>query len=398
MFGDIDYIRYSKNFDYSKRPIISKHNKLEFPIKYQLKNEIDELRINNFVKQELPNRYIPNIEILEQQRLKEFGEKVDINSSYLFDTFKDYKTELLNINNIPTIYTFKEIISDPRLIYIQLEKLLNSIPDKNAEFKTELQENMSININNLNQIKMLLESLNIMSKLEKDPIKNKLHEEIRNKPKNKEIEKNAFNMINGLLKNIDKEDPKEIKNFLTSVRNREYYLSIDDFNNKIVIKYLKGELPRLNIDKFLDYYKNEFLDKNIKMDLQSVIEIFKKEYEKEEKDEKDEKDEIDEKTDILQDFNNATGGDFEQMVNKIDSQFWNEVYGNQKTNNYFDSFIKKYILNKNYNEKYHTFSQQNNINIIIKSSTLMKNISNNKCYIIITKSDNKYIFEYHYKK
>lgn len=88
MLKSINYLRYPRSFDYSKVPIIKTNNKLNLDPRLGIQNEIDELRIANFMMNPPRPRQIPEVDLVEQERMRLYGEKVDISPETLYERFK----------------------------------------------------------------------------------------------------------------------------------------------------------------------------------------------------------------------------------------------------------------------------------------------------------------------
>lgn len=65
-------------FDYSKRKVIDNETILTLPAQSAPNHKMDELRVRNFVANAPRPRQIPTVDVVEQERLKKYGMRVDV--------------------------------------------------------------------------------------------------------------------------------------------------------------------------------------------------------------------------------------------------------------------------------------------------------------------------------
>ena len=85
LLDNYNFLRYKQDFDYSKVPIIRNDHTLSLDPELAPNNWIDELRIANAVKNPPRPKIIPEIDLIELERLKEYGERVYIQPESLHE-------------------------------------------------------------------------------------------------------------------------------------------------------------------------------------------------------------------------------------------------------------------------------------------------------------------------
>ncbi len=78
--NNFNFIRsdLSTTFDFSKRKLINNNHELKLPSVKVPTHPMDELRVRNFISNPPQPRQIPEVDMAEEERLKKYGEKVDI--------------------------------------------------------------------------------------------------------------------------------------------------------------------------------------------------------------------------------------------------------------------------------------------------------------------------------
>ena len=139
IFDSLDYLRYGGDFDYSKIPIIDNKHKLPRFNKLRVSNKIDELRLKvNYEKQPPLPRWLPDVDILEEERKRLYGERVDINRDDLFEILKkkvfrlpkfdhNGNIEMDGGNPVYRYYSFLELLENPDALFYRVGQLGNQI-------------------------------------------------------------------------------------------------------------------------------------------------------------------------------------------------------------------------------------------------------------------------------
>ncbi len=157
IFQNINYLRYPQSFDYSKIPIINNKHKLSFDPQLAPNNWIDELRVANHIKNPPRPRVIPEIDLIEQERLLRYGERVDIGADTLVERFgtMTIKVPLRDVNgnimNDPTsgkpimrMMSFTDMLKSPGSLLFRVNELITNINQVPANI---LQQNVNQNVN-----------------------------------------------------------------------------------------------------------------------------------------------------------------------------------------------------------------------------------------------------------
>lgn len=171
LLNSINYLRFDQSFDYSKVPIIRNDHTIELDPKIAPNNWIDELRITNFMKNPPEPRRIPEIDMLEYERFKKYGMKVDVSSSTIAQRLSKLVMKVPqrdpngNIIPDPTTgnpimrnMTFRELLDDPLSMQYRVEQLINnieSVPNVLRDLGTEygsLMAGLDANTQNFRQI------------------------------------------------------------------------------------------------------------------------------------------------------------------------------------------------------------------------------------------------------
>ncbi len=182
-------------FDYSKIPIINLTKNLELPIRYVINNHFLDSRTVNFHKDEPVKRMIPEIDLVEEERYKKFGAKVDVNSSKLYETFnkRTYKLPVFDENgNMKMIpgpapqnpmtqnYPFNDVLSNPYLLTYRITQILSESRQHHAvpDDPNVALNNINININELkDEIKLIINNI-LIQIIEGKEINKKLMESL----------------------------------------------------------------------------------------------------------------------------------------------------------------------------------------------------------------------------
>ena len=159
------------NFSRTNRPIINLNNDLNIePV--VIINPIT--RINNYIKSALPARIVLDAEELEEQRIRDFGQKVDVSSSQLVDFLKSKLVKIPKIKADGTIETDDDgnnIMEENSLYNILVQSNVGSALKQMAQAREIIKFLMSGAINippnippNLNPINVAIQNLaNIMT-------------------------------------------------------------------------------------------------------------------------------------------------------------------------------------------------------------------------------------------
>ncbi len=136
-FQSFASIRYDNNFDQDKRPVIYNTHHLELDDPFTIQNKIDELRVNNFTKNAPRPRIIPDVDLLEQERLQRYGNKTDIGPGTIFDRLrqKDVRMPKKDIYGniildpvthkpVEVIMKYEDMLMNPRGLYFRVQQLL----------------------------------------------------------------------------------------------------------------------------------------------------------------------------------------------------------------------------------------------------------------------------------
>ncbi len=140
IFENFDFIRYKQSFDYSKVPVIRNNHTLVLEPQLNPNNWIDELRIANFAKNPPRPKQVPEVDLVELERLRQYGEKVDWGASKIFEVFKEkvYKIPVFDRHGAPKRdpdsgavifrnWTFTEMINDPNAIAFRATELVRNM-------------------------------------------------------------------------------------------------------------------------------------------------------------------------------------------------------------------------------------------------------------------------------
>ncbi len=134
-----NYVRYPQSFDYSKVKVINNKQTLSLPPSLHINNEIDELRVRDFMKNEPEPRKILDLDEIERMRLARFGQKVDISPEKLYEKFAGtaLKLPVLNDVGVPVVghdgriiyqmIAFRDLIQDEKLLTYRLKELMSQM-------------------------------------------------------------------------------------------------------------------------------------------------------------------------------------------------------------------------------------------------------------------------------
>lgn len=114
-------------FDYSKRKVIRNTKILALPTHGKPNHMMDELRVRNFVTNAPRPRQIPTVDTVEQERLRKYGARVDIDPQAFAERLMKMTLKLpqLDANGAPVkdqtgrmvyrYYTYKDVLASPLL-------------------------------------------------------------------------------------------------------------------------------------------------------------------------------------------------------------------------------------------------------------------------------------------
>lgn len=167
ILNNLNYLRYGNNFDYSKVPII-RHDigKLKLDVTINTNNRMDELRISNATMNPPRPKIIPEVDMVELERMRKYGLRVDARSSSLYERFAkkvmkvprrrpngtiiynpplpvNQQTNLLvdGLNPVMTNITFSELLNTPFALGDRLNQLITNI---NASPQLFAQQNRAM--------------------------------------------------------------------------------------------------------------------------------------------------------------------------------------------------------------------------------------------------------------
>lgn len=135
--NNFDFIRADlpNTFDYSKRQIINNRHELSLPAVPKVTHPMDELRVRNFVTNAPLPRQIPEVDLVEEERRRLYGEKVDIDPTKVGQDLSTMVLKLPRVDNdgnpikdetgrmIYRYYTFKEMLQIPFLRQYRMAQL-----------------------------------------------------------------------------------------------------------------------------------------------------------------------------------------------------------------------------------------------------------------------------------
>ncbi len=142
--NNFNFIRsdLSTTFDFSKRKIINNNHELKLPSVKVPTHPMDELRVRNFISNPPQPRQIPEVDMVEQERLKKYGEKVDIDPNAVAGKLASMVLKLprVDLAGNPVkdetgrmtyrYYTFKEMLQHPFLRQFRMNQLAPQAPDR----------------------------------------------------------------------------------------------------------------------------------------------------------------------------------------------------------------------------------------------------------------------------
>jgi len=140
ILDNINYLRFKQDFDYSKIPVIKNDHSLQLDPALAPNNWIDELRIANAMKNPPRPRQIPEVDLVELERKRKYGEKVDIQPQTLFERFRKMVIKVPRRDNNGNIMrdpnsnrpimqnmTFKEMMNDPQSLLYRIGQLIRNV-------------------------------------------------------------------------------------------------------------------------------------------------------------------------------------------------------------------------------------------------------------------------------
>lgn len=133
-------------FNWYSRKIIRDPTKLYYNPNLSVNNEIDELRINNFVKEPARPRQVKNVDDLEKERLERYGLKTDI-SPGLDKLIKKLSDTPLSFDKIDP--NTGQVITDPLTGLPQRQTMSVSQVLNNVNTTLSALHSLNQNINNL---------------------------------------------------------------------------------------------------------------------------------------------------------------------------------------------------------------------------------------------------------
>ncbi len=166
IFNSMNYLRYKQSFDYSKVPVVKNKHRLHLEPTISPNNYIDELRINNALKKPPSPRIIPEVDLVEIERKRKYGERVDIQPETLFERFRTMVLRVPNRRADGTVIhfpplpparrrpyvvvpnqvvfrdmTFSQMLNDPPSLIYRVNQLINNANAMPAQL---LQQNQNI--------------------------------------------------------------------------------------------------------------------------------------------------------------------------------------------------------------------------------------------------------------
>ena len=153
---DLDNLRLRQSYDSAKVKIIRDNNKLYLPEPDIISNWIDEVRVTSFSRGNVRPRQVPDVDMMEAERLRNFGQRVDVTSSWLYDKLKDQTMKLPVLfpdpnnpgkwisrvggdgNTIQRHHTWTEIMGNPVHSYNALRRIipmLSGVQDVNRNLQ-----------------------------------------------------------------------------------------------------------------------------------------------------------------------------------------------------------------------------------------------------------------------
>ncbi len=166
---NLDRIRQDKNFNYLDRSVIRDNRNIEPISTFPIKNPMDELRVNDFVKPPPLARRVKGADELESERIRLWGEKVDISPDKLFTLFKNKIVKIPRrdgdgkLERDPTtgqpIMIFKnwsDLLQNPKDTLDRIKTILQDIPGQVPTMLGAQQANIGViaqNIVNIGEFK-----------------------------------------------------------------------------------------------------------------------------------------------------------------------------------------------------------------------------------------------------
>lgn len=125
----INYLRMSNplTFDYSRRAVVKSHKILELPPQPPPTHPMDRLRVRNFKANPPRPRQLPSVDQVEQERLKKYGQRVDIDPEAFAERLMKMNVKLPNLGPdgepikdqtgrmVYKYYSYKDILASPLL-------------------------------------------------------------------------------------------------------------------------------------------------------------------------------------------------------------------------------------------------------------------------------------------
>lgn len=96
---NLDRIRMPKDFNYLQRPVIRDKKKLFLDRKIGINDEIDQLRIASYIKNQPKPRQVLDADEMKARRIRDFGIKVDLGVKDLVDKYKNKTFKVMRRDN-----------------------------------------------------------------------------------------------------------------------------------------------------------------------------------------------------------------------------------------------------------------------------------------------------------
>ncbi len=122
-------------FDYSKRQVVRNTRNLTLPTYTKPNHLMDELRVRNFVTNAPRPRQVPTIDMIEQERLLKYGQRIDIDPQAFAEKLMKMtlKLPVMDESGMPIkdqtgrmvykYYTYKDVLASPFLKRFRISQL-----------------------------------------------------------------------------------------------------------------------------------------------------------------------------------------------------------------------------------------------------------------------------------
>ena len=125
------------NYNIAKPDIININNELTLPFKDPI---ITKMRINNYSIPKFYDRIVQDLEEIEQERLREYGEKVDISVENIVEKMKQTMVSVPQMDDIGNVINYPNS-NDPILLETSLFSLLQQLPNLSNKQKIQALDN-----------------------------------------------------------------------------------------------------------------------------------------------------------------------------------------------------------------------------------------------------------------